>query len=224
MRKNVQYVISILNFVFEIAVTFFCFKTQDDPSIAHIDNGILFYLIVVLFSLLPFLFIFIGNLLMKKTAQQKAHKIKVFPIIFVILILTSWVVCIYTNKSFDGFDEYKLNWILIGLGSVVMYVSNSFSSVGTNDFFHQKMQIHISNEIILTKLMKAIVCFFGLGGYIIIVAGAFGFFFKHWLIDAFILFAGIVVMIVLPICYYRYCDKKSKYKRKTISQKNKRSV
>lgn len=211
MRKKIQYSLSVINFIIEAVITLM-FWEKPTTDVFLSENRGAQQVIVVLIAFLPIIFVASGNMILKNVNDESEPK--VFGIIFIVLLLLSWIVCVYANARTGKFDLNRLHWILIMLGCIIMYISNNFTSLNKDSVILVKLKIRIKNEYVFKKFLRMSVYSVGLGGYLLSLMGVLGFFFNHWTIKTTVLAAAVWFIIIFPAVFLKYTDKKVESKKK----------
>ena len=211
MRKKVQYSLSTINFIVESVITLmFAGKPMTDVFLS--ENRGAQRIIVVLIAFLPIAYVVLENVISKKFKDESEPK--VFGIIFIVLLFLSWIMCIYANARTGRFQLNRLNWILITMGCLIMYISNSFTSINNESVIFNNLKIKIKNEYVFKKFLRMSVYSVGIGGYVITLMGAIGLFFKHWAFETSALIGAVCFVIIFPFVFLKYTDKKVESKKK----------
>lgn len=211
MRKKIHYTMAILNFVLSLVMIFFFNRNTSDLMLEIFkENEMALKVALVIFSVLPSLFIIMAGIIVERSSEDKTYNLKVFPIIFVILILVGWSICILSNSGFNDFRLYEIEWVLIGAGAVVMYLSNFLINVRSKSYFLKKLNLKVKSEFAFMKIMRMLHYCVGVGGYIIILSGVIGFYLNNRAFVFSCLVAGLCCIIITPSIYLAYEFKKRK--------------
>lgn len=203
MRKKVQYFIAFSNFIFQIAA-FAVFHSSPEILFFRFEHVVLTKVLAAFILLMPVVFVVMGNLLERNEKYSGVYSYKVFPVIFIILLFSSWIVCIYVNVALGPFFVEKQNWFMLVLGSAVMYLANFVTVLNKDNVVLKKLSIKIKNEYVFKTTLRIALYAIGLEGYLIILCGAIGFFYNRHLSVALALMSLAVFFVAIIAVYLAY--------------------
>lgn len=218
MRKKVQYLIAFSNFILQI-VAFSIFHSPSKHVFFRFEHDLLTKVLAAFILLMPVAFVVAGNLLERNEKYTGVYSYKVFPIVFIILLLSSWVMCVYVNAVLGPFYVEKQNWAMLALGSVLMYLANYVTALEKDNPVFKKLGIKIKNEYTFKAILRISMYGIGLEGYFIILCGALGFFYNRRLSLALMLLSSMAFAIAVIFIYISYV--KMMNRRKAASRENK---
>lgn len=219
MRKKVQYIIAFSNLILQI-LTFAVFRSPSKHLFFGFEHELLTRVLAAFILLMPVVFVLMGNMIERNERNTGVYSYKVFPVIFIILLLSSWIMCVYVNAVLGFFKAEMQNWILLFIGAAVMYLSNFATAVKKDNAVFKKLGIKIKNEYVFKKTLRMSLYAFGLEGYVIMLSGAAGFFFnrKISLTLALSSVAGFAIAVICVYFIYTGKIRKSKKLKNTVAK------
>lgn len=218
MRKKVQYFIAFSNFILQIAA-FSIFHSANDRLFFGFEHVFMTKLLAGFILLMPVVFVLMGNTLERNEKYSGVYSYKVFPIIFIILLFCSWVVCIYIKAALGPFIIESQNWLFLVIGSVAMYLANYVTALNKDNPVLKKLGIRIKNEYVFKTTLRIALYGIGLEGYLILLCGALGFFYDSNLTMKLV-YLSLLAFVVLIAAVYGFIIRKNK-KRKTAGHEKK---
>lgn len=218
MRKKVQYFIAFSNFILQ-TIAYSIFHSPSNHLYFRFEHDALTKVLAAFILMMPVVFVVIGNLLERNENYSGVYSYKVFPIIFIILLFSSWVMCVYVNAALGPFFIENQNWAMLSLGSCLMYLANFVTALKKDNPVFKKLGIKIKNEYTFKMTLRIAMYGIGLEGYFIILCGALGFFYNRRLSLALMLLSSMAFVVAVIFIYIAYV--KMMNRRKAASRENK---
>lgn len=220
MRKKVQYFIAFSNLILQI-IAFTLYRSVPEMLFFRFEHPLLTKILAAFIVLMPVIYVLMGNLVERNVKNAGVYSYKVFPIIFIILLFSSWIVCVYVNAALGPFIIENQNWFMLVLGSAVMYLANYVTMLNKDNPVFRKLGIRIKNEYVFKTTLKIALYGIGFEGYLIILFGALGFFYNRLLSLTLVLLSIVGSMIAIVAAYFVYTRSISKRKIKSSKSKGK---